>query len=184
MTRHPIAALSGSLRKRSYNTCALQAAGDLAPASMALEPVAYDDVPIYNPDLQDTGFPASVLRVADQLRRCAGVVIASPEYNHSIAGPLKNLIDWLSRLPAPPFRNKPLALLSVTAGPLGGARHQHEVRKILGSQEALVMHKPEIYIGQCASKFDATGALVDEPTRQLLAQQMLAFEAWIARMAA
>jgi chromate reductase len=94
------------------------------------------------------------------------VLIASPEYNFSVSGVLKNAIDWLSRVPAPPFKDKPVAILSATMGPLGGGRHQYELRKILGSQDALVLVKPEIFINAAHTKFDAEGKLTDEADAQ------------------
>ncbi|MBP6851281.1 MAG: NAD(P)H-dependent oxidoreductase, partial [Rhodoferax sp.] len=105
------------------------------------------------------------------------------EYNFSISGVLKNAIDWLSRVPAPPFKDKPVAILSATMGPLGGGRHQYELRKVLGSQDALVLVKPEVFINAAHTKFDAEGKLTDEPTRKILADQMVALQRWIGRVA-
>lgn len=182
MTTLNILGISGSLRAKSFNTLALHAAAELMPEGMSLTIASYDDIPLYNQDIQDQGMPASVLRLHDEITRADGVLIASPEYNFSIGGVLKNAIDWTSRLPVPSFKGKPVALLSATSGPLGGARAQYDVRKILGSQEALVLLKPEIFMGQAQNRFNAEGKLTDEATRKLLGTQMLAFQAWIARV--
>ena len=175
--------ICGSLRAKSFNRSALLAAAELMPAGMQLTVADYVDVPLFNQDVQDKGFPEAVMRLAQQIREADALLIASPEYNFSISGVLKNAIDWLSRVPAPPFKDKPVAILSATMGPLGGARQQYELRKVLGSQDALVLVKPEVFIGQAQTKFDAEGKLTDAATRKAVTDQMLALERWIARVA-
>jgi chromate reductase len=182
MTSFNVLGISGSLRARSYNRSALLAAAELMPPSMRLTITRYDDIPLFNQDLLDQGVPDAVARLAREIAAADGLLIASPEYNFSISGVLKNAVDWLSKIPVQPFKDKPVALLSATTGPLGGARHQYEVRKILGALEALILLKPEIYISMSATKFDADGRLTDAPTRKIMADQMLAFERWIGRM--
>lgn len=183
MASFNVIGICGSLRAKSFNRSALQAAAGLMPAGMQLRIEDYADVPLYNQDVQAQGIPASVTRLAGAIAAADAVLIASPEYNFSVSGVLKNLIDWLSRVPVPPFKDKPVAILSATMGPLGGGRHQYELRKILGSQDALVLVKPEVFINMAHTKFDAEGALTDEATRKVLADQMAAFERWIARLA-
>ena len=175
--------ICGSLRAKSFNRSALLAAAELMPAGMQMTVADYADVPLFNQDVQDKGIPEAVMRLAQQIREADALLIASPEYNFSISGVLKNAIDWLSRVPAPPFKDKPVAILSATMGPLGGARQQYELRKVLGCQEALVLLKPEVFIGQAQTKFDAEGKLTDAATRKAVTDQMLALERWIARVA-
>lgn len=175
--------ICGSLRAKSYNRSALLAAAELMPADMQLTIAEYGDVPLFNQDVQAQGIPAPVTRLAEAVSAADAVLIASPEYNFSVSGVLKNAIDWLSRVPAPPFKDKPVAILSATMGPLGGGRHQYELRKILGCQDALVLVKPEIFINVAHTKFDAEGKLTDEPTRKALGDQMLALQRWVARLA-
>jgi chromate reductase len=182
MTTLNILGISGSLRTKSMNTYALQAAGQLMPEGMKLTITSLADIPLYNQDVQDQGIPASVTRLCDEIARADGLLIASPEYNFSISGVLKNAIDWLSRTPVQPFKNKPVALLSATGGPLGGARNQYDVRKILGALDALVLLKPEIFMGMAQNRFDAEGKLTDAATTKLLSDQMIALQAWIARV--
>ncbi|MBL8382352.1 MAG: NAD(P)H-dependent oxidoreductase [Burkholderiales bacterium] len=176
-----ILGLCGSLRKRSTNLSTLHAAGELMPEAMTLTIAPLDEIPLYSQDVQDAGFPAPVTRLRDALAAADGVLIASPEYNFSVSGVLKNAIDWLSRTQPQPFRMKPVAIFSVTAGPVGGARNQYDLRKILGCLDAMVLGKPEIFIGASGSKFDAEGRLTDEIARKLLRDQMGAFADWIAR---
>jgi chromate reductase len=114
------------------------------------------------------------------VRRADGVLIAAPEYNFSIPGGLKNVIDWLSRGDDQPFSMKPVAIFSASMGPLGGARVQYDLRKVLGSLSALMLPKPEVFIAMAHTKFDAEGRCTDEPTKKFLGDQMLAFERWIA----
>jgi chromate reductase len=175
--------ICGSLRAKSFNHSALRAAAELMPAGMHLSLADYADVPLFNQDVQDQGMPAAVTRLAEAIRAADAILIASPEYNFSVSGVLKNAIDWVSRVPGLPFKDKPVAILSATMGPLGGGRHQYELRKILGSQDALVLVKPEVFIGLAQTKFDADGKLTDAATRTALEGQMQAFERWIGRVA-
>ena len=175
--------ICGSLRAKSYNMAALKAAGELMPADLSLTITQYADIPLYNQDIQDKGFPEPVMRLNKEVLDADAILIASPEYNYSVSGVLKNALDWLSRIqPAQPFKNKPVAIISATGGPLGGARNQYELRKILGCFEALVLSRPEIFIGMEQTKFDAELKLTDEPTRKILGDQMKAFADHITKV--
>jgi chromate reductase len=182
MTTHNILGISGSFRAKSYNQYALAAAGQVMPAGMQLQMADYTDIPLFNQDLLAAGLPAPVERLRAQMAAADAVLIASPEYNFSVAGVLKNAIDWLSRTAPQPFKDKPVAILSATMGPLGGARSQYDLRKILGGLDAIVMPKPEVFIGMAQNRFDANGTLTDEATRKMLTDQMTALQAWIARV--
>lgn len=171
--------LCGSLRGGSLNRAALNAAVALLPPNISLKVLEFRDSPVFDADEQARAVPACVVAIGDAIRAADGVVIASPEYNFSIPGGLKNLIDWLSRLPDQPFKNKPVAIMGVAAGPLGTARMQYDLRRVLHCLEAQVLLKPEVFIGQATGKFDSNGVLTDEPTRQFLKQQMAAFHAQI-----
>jgi chromate reductase len=160
-----ILGLCGSLRARSFNLWALKAAAALMPARHVLEIAPLSGIPVYDADEQATGWPPCVLALAQAVRDSDGVLIASPEYNFSIPGGLKNVIDWLSRVPDQPFKARHVAIMGAATGPLGTARMQYELRKVLQSLEADVLAKPEVFIGMAASKFDEQGRLVDEATR-------------------
>ena len=116
----------------------------------------------------------------ERVRRADGVLIATPEYNFSIPGGLKNLIDWLSRGDDQPFALKPVAILSASAGPVGGARVQYDLRKVMLFMNAQVLAKPEVFIGMAGTKFDAEGRCTDDTTRKFVTDQMAAFQRWIA----
>jgi chromate reductase len=110
------------------------------------------------------------------------VIIVTPEYNYSVPGVLKNALDWLSRLPTQPFAGKPTMIQSGSPGVIGGARAQYHLRQILVFLDATVMNKPEVMIGQIASKVDAgSGELTDEATRGFIAAQLKAFAAFARR---
>ncbi len=177
----------GSLRKASYNRALLNALPGLAPAGMAFtDAPSHRGFPLYDNDLQDSaGIPADVVALGDAIRSADGVVIASPEYNWSIPGALKNAVDWLSRISEQPFQEKPVLLQSVTPGPLGGARMQYHLRMTLTSLKAFVFGTPEIFVGLGKTKFDEkTMMLTDEATRKIVAVQLAAFETFIARVRA
>ena len=177
-----IAGLCGSLRAQSYNLMALKAAGALMPEGMRLDIVPYGDVPIYNFDVQAKGFPEPVTRLVAALRDADAVLVASPEYNYSVPGALKNAIDWVSRVDKQPFDDKPVAILGAATGPQGTGRMQPDLRKVLLGINAHVLGKPEIYIGMAATKFSAAGELTDETTRKFIGDQMKAFKAWTPRI--
>jgi chromate reductase len=182
MANFSVLGICGSLRQQSYNLGALRAAGELMPDGMVLTTTRFDAVPLFNQDLEAKEVPPAVLHLAQQIRDADAVLIASPEYNFSIAGVLKNAIDWMSRQKPQPFKDKPVAVMSATLGPVGGARHQYELRKVLGCLEALVMPKPEVFINLCQPKFDAEGRLIDAAARKAVADQMVAFGTWTGRM--
>ncbi|MBM3407886.1 MAG: NAD(P)H-dependent oxidoreductase [Betaproteobacteria bacterium] len=177
-----VVAISGSLRAKSYNHAALRAAAELAPDDLEIRIVDYAAVPLYNQDDQAKGFPGSVEALRAEIAGADGLLIASPEYNFSVSGVLKNAIDWLSRTNPQPFKGKPTAILSATMGPIGGARSQYDLRKIIGGIEANVLTKPEVFIGACHTKFNEQGQLTDEATRKIIGEQMLAFRNWIRQL--
>ena len=179
-----IVSVCGSLRRGSYNRMLMQALPALAPPGMAIaEAPSFAALPLYNADAQgSTGFPAEVTALADAIRAADGVIFCTPEYNFSLPGGLKNAIDWISRLPSQPFAGKPVAIQSASPGPLGGARVQYDLRRMLVFLDALTLNKPEVFVGGCASKLDEkTGALKDETTRDFIRQQLEAFARLIDR---
>ena len=186
MTTSPlkVLAISGSLRKGSYNTAALRAAQELAPEGMTIEIASIADIPFYNADVQAVGIPAPVTALADQIRAADAVLIASPEYNYSTSGVLKNTIDWLSRVPQQPFAGKPVAMVGASMSLLGAARAQYHLRQCFVFLDALPVNKPEVFIAQAQNRFDADGRLTDEPTRGFLRQLLVSLAAWTLRLKA
>src|SRR6185369_3678049 len=119
-----LVAFCGSLRKASFNRMALQAFIERLPQGASVETIEIGDWPLYNADVQAQGFPAPVQATQQKMLAADGIVFASPEYNYSVSGALKNAIDWLSRLTPQPFAAKPIAMFGAAGGPLGTARAQ------------------------------------------------------------
>jgi chromate reductase len=179
-----VISICGSLRKGSFNRMLMNSLPNLAPGGMKIkEAPSFAEFPLYNADIQNsTGFPAPVNTLADAIRAADGVIIVTPEYNFSTPGGLKNALDWVSRLPNQPFAGKPTALQSASPGPLGGGRVQYDLRKSLVFLDALTLNKPEIFIGNFASKFDEkTGEIKDDATRNFIKQQLESFAKFIEK---
>lgn len=176
--------LLGSLRKGSFSGAVARALPALAPTGTTVQPLgSVGEFPLYNADIQADGFPAPVLAMGEAIGKADGVIIVTPEYNYSIPGVLKNAIDWLSRLPSQPFAGKPVAIQSGSPGALGGARAQYHLRQTLVFLDAHVLNKPEVMIGQIATKVDAaSGELTDEATRTFITTQLQAFAAFVRRL--
>ena len=180
MSTLDVVGLCGSLRQASLNMAALRLAGELMPRSMALSIVSWRDVPLFDGDVFAHGLPPAVGALRERIRRADAVLIATPEYNFSVPGGLKNVFDWTSRGDDQPWVHKPVAMLSASPGPLGGARVQYDLRKVMLYLNAMVLIKPEIFIAQAAGKFDADGRCTDATTHKFVGDQMTAFERWIA----
>ena len=179
-----VISICGSLRKGSYNRIVMNALQGYAPEGQRItEAPSYAEFPLYNADIQNsTGFPAQVQTLAEAIRSADGVIFVSPEYNYGIPGPLKNAIDWVSRLPNQPFADKPIALISASAGILGGGRMQYDMRRSMIFLDALTMNKPEIFIGNVSQKIDnKTGQIKDEQAIGFIKQQLVAFAKFIVQ---
>ena len=172
--------ISGSVRQASYNTMLLRLAGEQLSTGGEMEVIDWRAVPPFDADVvASSGFPAAVMEIRGRIAEADGLVIVTPEYNFSVPGMLKNLLDWISRGTDQPLLRKPVAILSASTGPLGGARVQYELREVLLFMDALVLAKPEVFVGQAASKFDGEGRCIDEDTIRFVALQMKAFSIWI-----
>ncbi len=183
MSELKILGLCGSLRKGSINRKLMHEAAKRLPAGLVFEAAEWRDIPPFDGDLFEQGFPESVLTLRRQIAEADGVLIVSPEYNFSVPGVFKNALDWVSRGSDQPFARKPVALLSATPGPTGGARVQYDMRRILLFMNAMVLQKPEVFVGHAADKFDSQGRCSDEVTLKFLTDQMGAFKQWITEVA-
>lgn len=176
--------ICGSLRAGSFNRMIANTLPELAPANVSIvQASSFKGVPVYDADQHNSdGFPNAITALGDQIRQADGVVIVSPEYNYSVPGGLKNAIDWISRLPDQPFKNKPVALQSAAGGMLGGARMQYHLRQVMVFLEAAVLTKPEVFVGFARNKVDAgTGKLADEDARKIISQQLDTFAGFARR---
>jgi chromate reductase len=179
-----IAGIAGSLRQASFNRALLRAATELAPANLHITVHDLLSIPLYNADVEARGVPAAVEELRSAVRAADGLLIASPEYNYGVPGVLKNTVDWLSRPPeASVLRGKPAAIVGASPGMVGTARAQAQLRQAFAFTDTLAMNQPEILVARAHEKFDQNGVLTDEKTRAFLAKFLVAFAAWVARLA-
>ena len=169
MSTFKIIAMSGSLRKKSFNTASLRAAQEVAPAGVSIEIVEIGDLPLYNEDLRvDGSFPAPAHRLREQVRGADAVLIACPEYNYGVTPALKNALDWCSRPANQPFAYKAVGIFGVSGGGAGTARAQFNLRGILVGVDAYAVNQPQVMIGGAQTKFDAEGKLIDQASRDFI----------------
>lgn len=175
-----IVAISGSLRKDSLNTRLLEAARACFPEGTVVELCPIDDLPLYNQDLDGEQKPAGVNRFRQAVDEADGLLIATPEYNYGIPGGLKNAIDWASR-PAyqSPFVKKPVAVLSASMSPVGGARVQGQLKQVLLGVLADVFNAPEFLLPSAHQAFAADGQLQDADALRRLQRFATDFSAHI-----
>jgi len=170
MEKIRILGIVGSLRKDSYNRFALNAAQELLPPNTELNVVDLHGIPIFNQD-DENAPPAAVLEFKQKILTADAILFATPEYNYSLPGGLKNAIDWASRpYGQSAWQGKTTAIMGVSIGNFGTARAQYELRKILVALDVPVVVQPEVMIGNAAERFDQNGQLTDERSRQLIAK--------------
>jgi chromate reductase len=163
-----IVGISGSLRKKSMHKGILRTvASTLEKQGVAFSEVDISKFPLYDQDLNDQGMPAAVQQAHDELATADAIVLASPEYNYSISGVLKNALDWFSRVENQAFNGKAVSIMGASPG-MGTARSQYHLRQVLVFLNAFVVNKPEVMIAQAAGKFDENGDLTDERTIEFL----------------
>ena len=164
-----ILAISGSLRRGSHNTSLLRAAGELLSPLDTLELwEGLREVPPYDQDDDVEPAPPAVAAFRAAVASADAVLIATPEYNSSIPGALKNALDWASRpFATNAFRNKPVAVIGSSSGVFGAVWAQAELRKVLAAMGARVA-EVEVAVGRAADKFDEDGNLLDDAVRQEL----------------
>lgn len=166
-----ILGISGSLRRGSHNAALLRAAADLLPPGVELEMFeGLRELPPYDPDVDSEPSEPSVARLRDSIAAADGVLIATPEYNGSIPGGLKNALDWASRpFPDSVLRGKPVAVIGASTGLFGAVWAQAEARKVLGIIGADVIDH-ELPVGQAQTAFATDGRLGEPEQRAMLAE--------------
>jgi chromate reductase, NAD(P)H dehydrogenase (quinone) len=178
-----ILGICGSLRRQSYNRAALRAAQRLVPAGARLEIVELAGIPPYNQDEERTPPPA-VVDLKRRVRAADAILIATPEYNFSIPGVLKNAIDWASRPHGDSaWTGKPVAVMGASVGMLGSARAQYHLRQSFVFLDMYPVNKPEVLIASAAQRFDEAGELTDETARTLIGQLLQALVTWTGQLA-
>lgn len=179
-----IVGISGSLRKDSYNTALLWAAAGLMPDDVEFNIVTLHDIPLFNEDVEQHGFPSSVQILRQAISQADALLIATPEYNYSIPGVLKNALDWASRPGSAgemPLSGKPLGIIGASVGAYGTARGQHHLRQVTVNTNMHPLNKPEVMITFADKKF-SDGQLHDEPTRKVVRNHLEALVAWTKRL--
>lgn len=178
-----ILALPGSLRRNGYNRRLLEAAARVAPTGLQIEVyTALADIPLFDEDLEGAthGGPDGVRLLRSAVAAADGILIATPEYNQSLPGVLKNVIDWLSRpTPDEPLAGKPIAITGASAGRWGTRLAQAALRQVLAATESQVMPAPMLFVRDAAQLFDGGNGLGDVATLQSLQALLQAFWRWI-----
>jgi len=177
-----ILAFAGSLRKGSYNKALVRAAVEVAPTNVVIDVFDLDGIPPYNDDNVKNP-PALVVGFKEKIRKADALLIATPEYNYSIPGVLKNAIDWASR----PYQDnalteKPVAIMSASTGRLGGARAQYHLRQCFVYLDMHPVNKPEVMLSAAAQNIDSDGKLINEETRKLVRELIEALVAWTNKL--
>lgn len=165
-----IIGLCGSLRRASFNQMLLHAAADAAPTGTSIEIESIREVPLYDGDVEaEHGIPPAVQRLKDRVAGADGVLIATPEYNNSMPGVLKNAIDWLSR-PASDigrvYRGRPVAVIGATPGPGGTALSQAAWLPVLRTLGMRPWFEGRVLISTAGKVFDSDGRVTDPATLQ------------------
>jgi chromate reductase, NAD(P)H dehydrogenase (quinone) len=169
-SRIKLLGISGSLRAQSYNSGALSVVGSVLPEDMEFDVASLSDLPFYNADVEQRGFPAVVESFRRNVAAADALIFAVPEYNFSVSGVLKNALEWLSRPPNPPTNGKPCAVFGASVSPLGTARGQFHFRHICVSLNMIAVNTPHVDITNAKTKFDAQGRLTDQPSIDLIRQ--------------
>jgi chromate reductase len=179
-----ILGFAGSLRKGSYNRALLREALGLMPDDANLEIFELEGIPPFNQDLEGS-MPEKVKEFKGKIRAADALLVATPEYNYSVPGVLKNAIDWASRPPGDnSFDGKPIAIMSASTGMLGGARAQYHLRQSFVTLNMHPINKPEVLITFASEKFDNEGRLVDEKAKELVRKLLEALVAWARKLKA
>jgi chromate reductase len=177
-----ILGFAGSLRKESYNKALLRAAMELIPKNAKLEVFDLGGIPLFDQDLENR-MPERVKEFKAKIKAADAILIATPEYNYSIPGVLKNAIDWASRPYGDnSFEGKPVAIMSASIGLLGGARAQYHLRQSFVFLDMHPINRPEVIVTLAPQKIDEKGNLTDEETRKRIKQLLENLVDWVRKL--
>jgi chromate reductase len=183
MSQYTVAVIVGSLRKESFNARLARALEKLAPADIKFQYVRIDDLPLYDQD--DDAQPApEVQRMKNEVKAAHGVLFLTPEYNRSMPGVLKNVLDHGSR----PYgqgvwTGKPAAIAGISPGATGTCMAQQHLRNVLCYLDMPLLVQPELYLQMKEEFFDADGGIGNAGTRTFLQGWMDRFAAWVKQHA-
>jgi chromate reductase len=177
-----VLSFAGSLRKGSYNKALIHTAVELAPQNVSIEIFDLEGIPLFNQEFE-TNPPPRVKEFKDKIRDSDALLIATPEYNFSVPGVLKNAIDCASRPKTDtPLEGKPVAIMSASTGRFGGARAQYHLRQTLVFLDMHPVNRPEVMLSDATHNVDADGKVTNEQTRQLIKQLLEALATWTIRL--
>ena len=177
-----ILGIAGSLRRASYNRAALRVAAEVVPAGATIETFELDGIPGFNED-EEQNPPAKVVELKKRIREADAVLFVTPEYNYSVPGVLKNAIDWASRpYGDSAWNEKPAAIMGASVGMIGTARAQYHLRQTFVFLNMFPINQPEVMIANAFERFDASGNLTDEKTRELIRQLLQNLVEWTRRL--
>jgi chromate reductase len=177
-----ILGISGSARRRSYNTALLEEAKELLPEGAALEVYDVSMFPLYNQDME-VEIPASVRRFKEEIRRADAILFATPEHNYSITAVLKNAIEWGNRPEEDnSWDGKPAAIMSASTSPRGGVRAQLHLRQILVDLNMYPINKPQLLVARAQEQFDANLKLTNTEFRGTLRALLGSLVEWARRL--
>ena len=181
-SRLAILGISGSGRKRSYNTALLEAAKQLLPQDATLEVVDVSKLPLYNQDLEHD-LPDAVKELKRNIRSADAILIATPEHNYSVTAVLKNAIEWGNRPPRDAsWSGKPAAVISASTGLRGGVRAQLHLRQIMIDLNMYPINRPLLLVANAKDKFNEDLRLNDEETIQTLREVLSSLVEWTRRL--
>ena len=174
--------IPGSLRRSSYNRAALVAAQSLLPPGVSLEIFDLEGIPLFNQDMEAEPVPR-LIEFKKVIREADAIVFATPEYNYSIPGVLKNAIDCASR----PFgesawSGKPVAVMGASVGLFGSARAQYHLRQVFTTLDMFPVNQPEVMIGNAGKAFDAQGKLIEESSQERIRLLLEKLASWTRQL--
>jgi chromate reductase, NAD(P)H dehydrogenase (quinone) len=177
-----VLAFAGSLRKDSFNKALIRAAVELKLVGLEIEVFDLEGIPPYNQDLENQP-PPKVAEFKNKIRASDALLIATPEYNYSIPGVLKNAIDWASRPRVDSaLDGKPVAIMSASTGRLGGARAQYHLRQTFVFLDMHPVNRPEVMLPNARENVDLQGKITNEDTKKLIRQLLVALKEWTLRL--
>jgi chromate reductase, NAD(P)H dehydrogenase (quinone) len=180
-----ILAISGSLRRKSFNTMLIQAVADALPEGTRIEIASIRDIPLYNADVDlGSGPPTPVRELKEKIVAADGLLLATPEYNHSLPGTLKNAIDWVSRpstdIPRV-FGGRPVGIVGATTGTGATILAQAAWLPVLRALGMLPYFGPRVAVTHAAKVFDAEDRIQDEVVRVQVEKYAAGFAQFVAR---